>query len=83
LLKLQGHTIAALQLAAAADQARRRLNLQRSPWEEPRWRARLQALQDQLLPAQAEAALLCGREWETEEAVNAALASPAPVTVRA
>jgi predicted ATPase len=83
LLMLQGDTVVALQLAAAADQARRRLKLQRSPWEEPRWQARLQALQAQLQPAQAEAALRSGREWETDEAVKAALASAAPVTVRA
>jgi tetratricopeptide (TPR) repeat protein len=83
LLLLQGDTIVALQLAAAADQARRRLKLQRSPWEEPRWLARLAAMKSRLPPAQAEAALRSGREWETDDAVKAALDAPGPVTVRA
>ncbi len=81
LLMLEVSLAPALQLAAAADQARLRLKLRRSPWEETRWSAQMQKLRA-LLP-DAEALAKAGSEWETEAAVAAALHSAAAVTIRA
>jgi predicted ATPase len=69
-----GSAIDALVLAVAADQARQRLKLRRSPWEEPRWAGRVQALRASLTPAQVEGATRSGRDWETDDAIAAALA---------
>ncbi|CAD5372472.1 putative Cyclin-dependent kinase [Rubrivivax sp. A210] len=75
LLELAGGVATAgLSLATAADQARGRLKLRRSPWDEANWQARLQQGRARMAPADAEAAVRAGREWETEDAVNAALA---------
>ncbi len=81
LLMLEVSLKPALQLAAAADQARLRLKLRRSPWEETRWSAQMQKLRA-LLP-DADALAKAGSEWETEAAVAAALHSAASVTIRA
>ena len=82
LLMREGAPEPALKLAAAADQARSRLKLRRSPWEEPRWRSRLQEMRALLPPPLAEAAERGGREWETEDAVRAALEDAGPLTQR-
>ncbi len=82
LLLLERAPATALKLAAAADQARQRLKLRRSPLDESRWQKRLQALGAGLSPQELEAAARSGREWETEDAVSAALAAPENVTVR-
>ncbi len=82
LLFLERAPATALKLAAAADQARQRLKLRRSPLDEARWQERLQALGAGLGPQELAAAARGGREWETEDAVSAALAAPEGVTVR-
>jgi tetratricopeptide (TPR) repeat protein len=82
LLLLERAPATALKLAAAADQARQRLKLRRSPLDEARWLKRLQALGAGLGPQELAAAARGGREWETEDAVSAALAAPENVTIR-
>jgi non-specific serine/threonine protein kinase len=84
ILMMQGSSPAtALTLATAADQTRQRLKLRRSPWEESRSQSRLQAVRERLSPAQADAATRTGREWETDDAVAAALEADDDQTVNA
>ena len=73
LLALEGSPGAALELAVASDQARARLLLNRSPWEEQRWRDRLREIWHSVPEALAEAASESGRALETEDALRAAL----------
>ena len=71
----------ALQLATAIDQARQRLKLRRSPWEESRWQGSLSAMQARLRPDLVEQAVKVGREWETDDAVRASLQTESLVTI--
>jgi predicted ATPase/class 3 adenylate cyclase len=64
-----------LELAAASEQARRRMLLARAPWEEERWRQRLPRLRAALPDVEADSAWARGRRWELDEAVKAALAA--------
>jgi len=64
----------AVELAAAAAQARSRLALPRQPRAEPRWQALLLALRDALGGEVHDAAWQRGRRLETGDAVKAALA---------
>ena len=84
LLRMQeGPATEALKLATAADLARQRLKLRRSPWEEPRWQKRLAALCASLAPELAQSATRAGRDLETDDAVAVALegADQSTVTV--
>jgi predicted ATPase/class 3 adenylate cyclase len=73
LLALEGSPAAALELAVAADQARGRLMLNRSPRDEQQWRDRLREIWRELPEDVAEAAVDNGRNLETEDALRAAL----------
>ncbi len=73
LLALEGSPAAALELAVAADQARGRLMLNRSPRDEQDWRERLREIWRALPETVAEAACESGRGLETEDALRAAL----------
>lgn len=73
LLALEGSPAAALGLAVASDGARARLVLNRSPWDEQRWRDRLREIWNALPEAAAEAASDSGRGLETEDALRLAL----------
>jgi predicted ATPase/serine/threonine protein kinase len=82
LMVLESAPAEALQLATAVDQSRQRLKLRRSPWEESRWQSQVAAMQNRLTPAAVEQAVKLGREWETDDAVRAALQTQALVTIR-
>jgi predicted ATPase/class 3 adenylate cyclase len=66
----------ALELAAAATQARARLALPRPPRDEQRWQALLTAARAGVAEADASAATARGRRWEMVEAIQAALSLP-------
>ncbi len=72
LLMQVGTAVTGLKLATAVDQARQRLNLRRSTWEEPRWRRHLDQLRERLPPADVQAALRAGRACEMDELLRAA-----------
>ncbi len=71
----------ACALLAAAEQARGRWKLTRSPWEEGRWQALQQRIRAALPATEAERATRTGRDWELEDVLEAALGDPAQVTV--
>lgn len=69
---LEGMPVGALELAAAADLARKRFLLRRPPRDEARWQARV-ALLRQRLPAQAaDDAAHRGRAWNLDQTLRAA-----------
>ena len=70
---LDGIPTTALKLATAADQARQRLKLRRSPWEQQRWQGRLAKLHQVLSEEEVQVAVRAGSEWELADAVRAAL----------
>jgi len=73
LLALEGSPAAALGLAVASDGARARLVLNRSPWDEQRWRDRLREIWNAVPEAVAEMSSESGRGLETEDALRLAL----------
>jgi predicted ATPase/class 3 adenylate cyclase len=73
LLALEGSPAAALELAVASDGARGRLVLNRSPWDEQRWRDSLREIWNTVPEVLAETASDSGRSLETEDALRAAL----------
>jgi len=69
----EGRPDGALEVAAAVEQARRRMVLGRNPWEEQRWRQRLGRLREALPEKEVQVAWDRGRRWEVEAAIKAAL----------
>jgi tetratricopeptide (TPR) repeat protein len=73
----------AARLGGAIDIARERLNLKRAPRAEERWSMQLAALQGVLPAAEFESARDEGRQWQIDDAVRGALATPAAEAVTA
>jgi hypothetical protein len=64
---------AAIELAAAAAQARTRLALAQPPRAQQQWTGLLAALRERVPDERFSAAWQRGRRWETADAVSAAL----------
>jgi predicted ATPase len=77
LLQRTAQPAAALELASAVDEARRRFVLSRSPREERHWRARVDEITAALPDGDAAAAAKHGRSWELDQAVRTALGDAA------
>jgi len=70
----EGNRERAVNLASAAEQARRRFALNRTPRDQRHWDEMLQTLR--AADARFESAWEAGEQWETDEAVKAALHPP-------
>jgi len=75
----EGRVERAISLASAAEQARRRLALSRTPRDQRRWAETLQTLRAS--DARFESAWELAEQWETREAVQAALELPKAISV--
>ncbi len=73
---LEGAPGAALALATAAEQARQRLKLRRSPWEDGRLHGHMKELRLRVPQLEPGASAPSGRDWELADAVRAALNEP-------
>ncbi len=73
----EGRPEAGARIASAADLARERLGLRRSPRGEQRWQVQLGALRSALPEAEFEAAWGEGRRWQIDDAVRGALSTRA------
>jgi tetratricopeptide (TPR) repeat protein len=65
----------AVRIAVAAELARQRLSLKRSPRGEQRWQRQIETIRRALPDAEFEAAWNEGREWPVDEAIRAALST--------
>jgi predicted ATPase/class 3 adenylate cyclase len=66
----EGHADLAVRLAAAAERARERYALKRSPRSAPRWKVHLAALHAGLGEARFDEAWAGGMQWDVEEAIG-------------
>ena len=78
LMQREGRLREAAQLAGAAAQSRVRLSLVRPPREEGLWEAFVGDLRVTLGDGEFDSAWQRGQQWETRDAVSAALASVYP-----